>query len=425
MKPVLFYTEKSVFEATNYDNFQDDFRVFHNSGNKLFQYSVEKFLQDNCINYVCKKPELDEINSQYSKVIITPANILGKYAINNLVQIVNLVKKIKIPVYFLSIGIQKDDNISIKELAKQIGTISKKLINAVYATGGEFGLRGYITKEFFDYIVPNNTAVVTGCPSIFMNGIISVSNKKVELEKFKPVINGTMYYLKRNNMLDVLEQHTGFEYIDQDEFANELYLNKKYNNIEDALSKCTYIGTKMLSENKIKLFYDIPIWMKYLKDKQFNFSFGSRIHGSILPILCNIPSLVDCIDSRTKEICDFFEIPIIKKYDKNLYELYLSTDYTAFNKTFPEKYQLYKDFMMNKLKLSANITNIQYDTISNFKMPKQNDNSYLKNLLKDFNKDVYTKKYLQYKILHKLTFGKVRKDYKNKYLLIEELKKIK
>lgn len=203
MKPILFYTEKSVFEATNYDNFQDDFRVFHNSGNKLFQYSVEKFLQDNCINYVCKKPELDKINSQYSKVIITPANILGKYAINNLVQIVNLVKKIKIPVYFLSIGIQKDDNISIKELAKQIGTISKELINAVYATGGEFGLRGYITKEFFDYIVPNNTAVVTGCPSIFMNGIISVSNKKVELEKFKPVINGTMYYLKRNNMLDV------------------------------------------------------------------------------------------------------------------------------------------------------------------------------------------------------------------------------
>lgn len=95
MKPILFYTEKSVFEATNYDNFQDDFRVFHNSGNKLFQYSVEKFLQDNCINYVCKKPELDEINSQYSKVIITPANILGKHAINNLVQIVNLVKKIK------------------------------------------------------------------------------------------------------------------------------------------------------------------------------------------------------------------------------------------------------------------------------------------------------------------------------------------
>lgn len=424
MKPVLFYTEKSVFEATNYDNFQDDFRVFHNSGNKLFQYSVEKFLQDNCINYTCKRPKLDEINNHYSKVIITPANILGKHAINNLVQIVNLVKKIKIPVYFLSIGIQKDDNISIKELAKQIGTISKELINAVYATGGEFGLRGYITKEFFDYIVPNNTAVVTGCPSIFMNGIISVSNKKVELEKFKPVINGTMYYLKRKNMLDVLEQYTGFEYIDQDEFANELYLNKKYNDIEDALSKCTYIGTKMLSENKIKLFYDIPIWMKYLKDKQFNFAFGSRIHGSILPILCNIPSLVDCIDSRTREICEFFEIPILKKYDKNLYELYLSTDYTAFNKTFPEKYQLYKDFMMNKLKLSTNITNIQYDIISNFKMPKQNDNSYLKNLLKDFNKDVYTKKYLQYKILHKLTFGKIRKDYKNKYLLVEELNKI-
>lgn len=68
----------------------------------------------------------------------------------------------------------------------------------------------------------------------------------------------------------------------------------------------------MLSENKIKLFYDIPIWMKYLKDKQFNFSFGSRIHGSILPILCNIPALVDCIDSRTREICEFFEIPILK-----------------------------------------------------------------------------------------------------------------
>lgn len=63
---------------------------------------------------------------------------------------IELFGSIKIPIYVIACGVQARSYDELPYLIEEIGYISKKFIRSVYQTGGEFCLRGYFTKEFFD-----------------------------------------------------------------------------------------------------------------------------------------------------------------------------------------------------------------------------------------------------------------------------------
>ena len=106
---------------------------------------------------------------------------------------------------------------------------------------------------------------------------------------------------------------------------------------------------RALANNKIKLFGDTQQWMSYFIINHINFSFGSRIHGSIMPILSGVPALCYTKDARTREMVEFFDIPSLMPKEngpkRDLYELYCETDYSAFNKGFAEKYDNFESFL--------------------------------------------------------------------------------
>ena len=424
MNKVLYYCSKSCFEPTNYTNFDYEFRKIHNAGNKLFQYSVEKFFRENNVEYKCTIEPPEIINNTYNKVVITPANIFGKHAKKQLKFYTDFISKLKVPVYFLSCGIQKTDDISIKDLTKEIGTLSKKLINAVYETGGEFALRGNITKEFFNAIVPSNTATVTGCPAMYMFKNLQIPNIKVSYSEFKPLINGTITYIKQKNISKIFDEFPNSEYFDQDEFTNVLLKDLSNVKIEELLEKYSYIGTKLLAQNRIKFFYDIPVWMNYIIDNNFNFSFGSRIHGNIISILCKIPAVVNYKDDRVKEICEFYDIPCFKDTDKeiNLYDIYLNADYNKFNQNFEKHYNNYVNFMKNCGFIGKTNKINKLEEAEFLLSTPVNDTSYIKHKLANFNTKAYIKREKLFKLMHAILLGKARRKMKNKYILVQELK---
>ena len=92
----------------------------------------------------------------------------------------------------------------------------------------------------------------------------------------------------------------------------------------------------------------MPDWIDYLKLECFNFSCGSRIHGNIISILAGIPAAVCALDSRTREMAEFFDIPIITSRDlrnQDLLEIYNHISYDKFNATFSKKYEAYAQFL--------------------------------------------------------------------------------
>ena len=162
---------------------------------------------------------------------------------------------------------------------------------------------------------------------------------------------------------------------------------------------------KLIAEDRIRLIMDMWDWQSDLMKSGVNMSFGSRIHGNIMAVLAGVPAVVLNIDTRTKEMAEFYDIPSIEyNPDKNLdlYEVYQNLDYDKFNKTFGKKYDDFNQFLVN-----CGIVD-----------EKMNDNDMFLNRDENYTTKYENEKTLEYAqsiVNHKAiygAFGKVLKVYK-------------
>lgn len=323
-----------------------------NWGNKLWFQGLVSEIDDGNNELVFRSNEtIDEINNNFDLVIYPMANFFNKEYVIGSEKLSETISKIKIPVYVISCGAQADNYDCLEDLVKEIGEPSKKFISAIYSTGGEFSLRGHFTKEFFSRL-GFDSAVVTGCPSLYQLGRdFKVDNSKVDASQFNPVFNGKYKYF-----IEAIMSYKSSAYIDQDLFGRCLFDNTFLNDtsLNFMINYCRQLGiesTEMLAENKVKLIADMNDWYSYIKNSNFNYSFGSRIHGSIMALLAGVPATVLAIDTRTQEMAEFFDIPCEKISVKNkyrasdVYEMYLKADYGKFNETFSQKFDNYEKFL--------------------------------------------------------------------------------
>lgn len=212
-------------------------------------------------------------------------------------------------------------------------------------------MRGNFTKEFFNRL-GYTSSVVTGCPSMYQRGLFFVAQgcktyKSIE----KPVFHGSISALK-----DLMVHYHESVYLDQDAFWHELYNCHTDNvNFRKALSffcNNDSFFAYLLSTNRIRLIPDMYNWSRFLQNTEIDYSFGSRIHGSIMAILSGIPATVLAVDTRTQEMAEFFDIPYVKhspgyRYSvEELSDFYRQADYEKFNQTYRQKYYIYEHFLV-------------------------------------------------------------------------------
>ncbi|MBE6649157.1 MAG: polysaccharide pyruvyl transferase family protein [Ruminococcaceae bacterium] len=360
----------NIFDSTDYKNFYSDISNHFdgncpNWGNKLWFQGLISEIDDGSNQITFRSNEsLDEINDKFDLIIYPMANFFGVEYCRNIESIVSTFSKIKIPVYIIACGVQAKDYNHLEWLIKEIGEEAKKFITAIYNTGGEIALRGYFSKEFFERLgFPS--AQVTGCPSLYQFGRnFRVSTKKVSERDFCPVFNGKIQYYTR-----AIDYYKHSIHIDQDQYFKPLFDPSFFNN--DSINSMYYyytlygkISAKLLSEKRIKLIADMNDWFYFLKNGSFDFAFGSRIHGTIMAVLAGIPATLLAIDTRTREMAEFFDIPYINVSEKDdfgaekIYDSYLDSDYSKFNDTFESKYLAYQSFLQqHKIVSSINEKN--------------------------------------------------------------------
>lgn len=177
--------EYDIFGSINYNNLYEYIQKIGgcpNQGNKLWFQGLFSTINTGENEYVFleKTIEIEKINSCYDFVLLPMANIFNKDFLHWMKLLTLTMEKIKIPVYVVVCGVQADNYDMLDDIIKSIGEESTRFIRAVYNTGGEFALRGYFTKEFFDRL-GFKSAVVTGGPSLFQLG----SNFRVDDKKVK------------------------------------------------------------------------------------------------------------------------------------------------------------------------------------------------------------------------------------------------
>lgn len=359
--------ELDIFHKTDYQKFYDQVQDMFdgncpNWGNKLWFQGLysEIDTEENQISFR-QDETVDEINDNYDLIIYPMANFFAPGYVHAMQELSQVFKKVKIPVYIIACGAQADSYEKLDELVEQIGEPAKQFISSIYSTGGEFALRGNFTKEFFNQLgFP--TAVVTGCPSLYQMGAnFQVIHHEQESNLRKIVVNGKINYFE-----DILKRFPESVYIDQDLYFKPLF---QPNYIKRHTSR-TFLhqaavfehlygrsAAQLLAEDRIKMIPDMDRWYAFLKYHSFQYSIGTRIHGNIMSILCGIPSTVIAIDTRTKEMAEFFDIPY---YDlttqkrkrafraEELFEFYRQADYGSFNRSFPKKFKRYEAFLQEK-----------------------------------------------------------------------------
>lgn len=381
-KEVVPMGEYDLFTKIERENMDEIINKFYgkkcfNVGNKLWLQGIYSSIRKNNIDFVFYNSSMthDYINNNFNLIVLPMANIFNIEYVDAIKGMTKFFENIKIPTFVIACGVQADSYNDLDKVVNLIGNVATKFINTIYKTGGQFALRGNFTNDFFKKLGFNN-AVVLGCPSMFQMGRnLTIINNKVPKEKFKVVCNGNLKMMSKFNS-------DNFIFIDQDNFFYWLYDKesvKNYNNFcKSFLKQYSIDELQLLLDKKIKLFFDLNVWANFLKNNNYTFVFGTRIHGNIMPLLNGIPSVVYAWDSRTREMAEYFNIPHItdekfenknSKFPKDLYDLYMNADFADFNNSFAEKYDKFEKFLIdNKIIDTCSQTNTFFYAV--------NSNSY-------------------------------------------------
>lgn len=376
-----------------------------NFGNRLWFQALISEIQNenNILEYYEYFMTKDYINHNYDLIIAPMANIFSVQFAPILEELTEKFENITIPVYVIACGVQANSYDDLDELCRVLKKSASKFIRCVYNTGGEFALRGYFTKEFFDRL-GFHSAVVTGCPSLYQMGQnLKIEKKQLKENEMKVIFNGIVsdYYY-------VMKKYPTAQFFAQHEFFQELYDRNYFDNDYKLLLKKMIkiygsAGVKLLAEDKIKLIPDMNIWREYLIKEKFNFSFGKRIHGTIMPILAGIPAVIEVCDSRTKEMAEFFDIPHINVGEntkfKSLHDIYEWMDYSRFNKNYNERYETYQKFLRKcGIVKKINANNLFFHDLNEVKIESENINE-LSRLAQKMQKE-YVYWYIFERIIH-------------------------
>lgn len=354
--PVETYGEYDIFSRHDNDAFVDAVKtknagVCPNVGNRLWFQGIVSAIQcaENHLDYWTPTMSKDFINETYDLIVAPMANVFAINYISLQETLAERFSEIKIPVYVISCGIQSSSYDELEDLCRCLKEPASRFISSVYDTGGEFALRGFYTKEFFDRL-GFSTAVVTGCPSLYQLGRnLQISGDKAEKEAFSPMFNGVpgdyrKYMADYPKAVFIDQELYWKEVLDVSSFRNEV---TDIHDLKALIRKYGYDTTSYLLEDRIKLFPDMNTWREFIRNNQFSCSFGSRIHGSIMPILSGIPAILECRDARTREMAEFFNIPFVSPEDnvQSLYDLYMDIDYSAFNRNYAGHFDYYENFL--------------------------------------------------------------------------------
>lgn len=283
--------------------------VGNNLGNLLFFFGTVDLLKNNNVYF-------NDFNINPDIIIISTANCISNITINiNYVgYLYNKIKNYNCKKYILSIGAQ-NNNLDLFTL----NNLAKENINSLFNQCEIIYLRGEYTKKLLLYNNIKYNYIVNGCPSICQIKNLSIKEN-----------------IKLNNNSKILFN------LPREKQCNISFMKNIINYKIDYFTQdnCGFnTSYKKISYNK---------W----KEKILNYDFiiGTRIHGSIMALIMNKPTLLIVIDSRTYELAVKLKIPYYNNIDNHL----------KFN-----DYNNFINFINKNYKFNLNIFNQNLEEIMN------------------------------------------------------------
>jgi len=370
MKKILIRASFLPWETPSYFEYITKDLAWGNIGNMLFANSViktvmtsddDEFLNisDKTANEIGKNPELlEKINAEYKYFLLPMANAFRKDF--NPKPFISLIKKLKIPCVVVGVGFQGGVKTSFNGSPFGFDNDSKEFCRAVLEKSASIGVRGETT---YDYLVkhlkmPKENIDVIGCPSMYYSG------GELSLKAIKDFNDAnfriSLIFSKAddaiiNFMHEISGQFGNYYYIPQ--HMNELelaYWGHYKSNLQRKVSFPCDFSHRMYADKKVVTFINQSTWLGFLRENS-DFSFGSRIHGTVAALLSGVPAMAIDVDSRVEELARHHGIPHIRVEElqkgpgptavDRLRDIYEKTDFSSVVKASRGNFEGYIGFL--------------------------------------------------------------------------------
>ncbi|MFF4014279.1 polysaccharide pyruvyl transferase family protein [Streptomyces sp. NPDC001843] len=317
MKRILLRSGKSPYDVVPLEEALHRDVIATNSGNLIFSDAAHKILETPGAEVVSNGIGSDpsaagRINEEYDAFVVPLANAFRPSFEAGLKRLTRLISRLRIPVVVLGVGAQTGVDYSPERL-KRIEPAVREFCAAVLERSASIGVRGEFTEQYLKDMGFRDVEVI-GCPSLFMYGReLDVRKEVPELTaESRIAVNGSHNAVQKQGLDRVVarahERYPNLRFVGQNlSDARQLHWRDLSDPNAEVTAMPTHPDHPMYREGKVRVYIDPRTWIDDLG--AFDFSFGSRIHGNIAALLAGTPATVLCGDSRTLELCRYFDIP--------------------------------------------------------------------------------------------------------------------
>ncbi|MFF9601081.1 polysaccharide pyruvyl transferase family protein [Streptomyces sp. NPDC014684] len=360
-KRILLRSGKSPYDVFSVEQALHQDVIATNSGNLIFQDAAHKILETPDTEVFSNGGRTEvaaaaRINAEYDAFVVPLANAFRPSFEVALQRLTRLISKLRIPVVVLGVGAQTGVGYDAARL-KRIEPTVRDFCSAVLERSASIGVRGEFTEQYLRDMGFKDIEVI-GCPSLFMHGRELDVRKKTDglTAESRIAINGSHSAVGKQGLGRVIsrthERYPNLRFIGQNlSDARQLHWRDLSDPVASRVTAMpTHPDHPMYREDKVRVYVDPITWIDELRP--FDFSFGSRIHGNIAALLAGTPATVLCGDSRTLELCRYFEIPhqLLEKVGKDLEatdpaRLYEQADFSGLVGNHAERFDRFTAFL--------------------------------------------------------------------------------
>ncbi|CCK28747.1 hypothetical protein BN159_4368 [Streptomyces davaonensis JCM 4913] len=360
MKRILIRSGKSPLRVASPTEFIHQDLIGTNTGNLLFSDSAHKMLTtpdtevtSNGIRTNHSAERAAEINEQYDVFVVPLANAFRPQFQASLDRLSKLIEQLTIPVVVFGVGAQATDDYAT-DMLKPMEASVKRFARAVLDRSASIGVRGELTARYLrDHGVPDDRIDIMGCPSMFLYGDTFPAIRATEITADSRIAINMSPNARPVGPISGIADHgharyPNFTYYAQNTVDAELLLWGDTTPESGATDPFPQLLTHdLLRENKVRMPLDPATWIDELR--AYDFAYGTRIHGNIAALLAGTPAVVLTHDSRTLELCRYFDIPHRQlsglTADTDPRDLYEAADFSAMIKGHGERFERITAFL--------------------------------------------------------------------------------
>lgn len=299
--------------------------VGQNTGNLAFQHAVHQHLSRPA-GVVGWGATPQQVHQMGEIAVIPGANQFGAHV--DYARLAEKVAELECAIVMIGLGAQAKVDGSVPEVPE--GTVQwvREIARRSPGGGPNISVRGPFTKEVLAHYGLGESAIVLGCPSLFINPDPLLGQRiKANIRPARRIAvaagHQTWKALSRvEASLAAMVTATGGSYVGQHGLPMlQLTRGEASRMAEADLRACRDYACPHMdldefirwSERHGAVFFDVPSWMEHYR--RFDFVVGARIHGVMLALQAGVPGLCIVHDSRTLELCQTMKVPYVLAKD--------------------------------------------------------------------------------------------------------------